>query len=299
MSQTEFFAFVEGVNIDGYVHGGNCDRALSPIGVGYRLSPADELPGEGGGKTRLKKYYEYLDGRSSLVTNFKGKTTVVVFFLDKDVDDQLGLLISTPHVIYTQFYDVENHVFDEGNVAEAVGAACSLPPNWCREEFGPQGAWQAAAAGLWIDWTRLCFLAKVLKVPGAVNYGRPSPLNTPSHEPADPMLAAKHEGDLRSSYRSATPDHDWHSARSTVETAYSIGNWDNIFKGKWYAQILSSQIQANCPNRIDIKNLAASLVKHVAATMSFASAWSISVQKAVESLALLNGLGAAQGDSAS
>lgn len=296
MSQTEFFAFVEGVHVDGHVHGGNCDRALTPLGIGYRVSPADDLPGDGGGKTRLRSYYEHLRDSSSLVTDFKGKTTIVAFFMDKDIDDRLGVLISSPHVFYTDFYDVENHVFHEGDVATAVGSACSLPPNWCREEFGSSGIWQEVAARLWIEWVRLCFAAKLLKIPGAVNYRRPSPLNDPSHHLADPELVAFHQGNaLAGVLPSIVSRRDWQSARAVVDGEYATGNWDAVFKGKWYACILGSQLLANSPNKIDSKHLVASLVKHVAATMKFDSAWSISMQKRVRSLAVGHGLGKPRG----
>lgn len=299
MSQTPFFAFVEGVNVDGYVHGGNCDRALHPLGVEYRISPANELPGSGGGKTRLKSYFDYLHDRSSLATSFKGKTTVVAFFMDKDVDDRLGLLIRSPHVIYTDYYDVENHVFDEGDVSAAVGSACSLPPNWCRGEFGSIGEWQSRAAKLWLEWVRLCFLAKILRVPGAMNYGRPSPLNNPSHGPSDPTLASNHEGDLlRAARTRGVTDVEWVAARESVDAEYAAGDWDRVFKGKWYAHILGAQVRANSPHCIDTKHLDASLVKHVAATMSFRSEWSLSVQGSIRSLASSHGLNLSQQDPA-
>ncbi|WP_157846996.1 hypothetical protein [Streptomyces achromogenes] len=294
MSRIPVFAFVEGVNVDGYVHGQNCDRALSPLGVEYRLAPANEIPGDGGGKTRLKAYYSYLMENGSLVTSFKGKVTVTLFFMDKDVDDRLGLLINSPHVLYTWFYDVENHVFHEGDVAEAVGASCSLAPNWCRQEFGGRGSWQEFAARLWIEWVRLCFAAKTLKISGAANYGRPSAVNPTPHLPADDQLVAAFSAKLKSdAQQDGTSERRWNEARGIVDSEYSTGSWDKVFKGKWYAHILSSQVLANSPNKIDAKHLSASLVKHVAATMQFDSAWSLAMQQQIQKLAIANGLCAA------
>ncbi|MCI3931966.1 hypothetical protein [Streptomyces sp. AN091965] len=291
MSRVPMFAFVEGVNVDGYVHGTNCDRALRPLGVEYRVAPADELPGTGGGKTRLKSYYSHLAENGSLVTDFKGKATVVLFFLDKDVDDRLGLQVDSPHVLYTWFYDVENHVFHEGDVAEAVSSSCSLAPNWCRQEFGGRGSWQEMAARLWMEWVRLCFAAKTLKISGAANYGRPSAVNSAAHLAADAALVAGYSSKLQSDAQKAgIADRDWGEAFTVVDSEYSSGCWDKVFKGKWYAHILSSQILANCPNKIDAKHLTASLVKHVAATMKFDSPWSLAMQQAIQNLAVSHGL---------
>ncbi|MEU0340048.1 hypothetical protein ABZ092_13910 [Streptomyces bobili] len=291
MSRVPLFAFVEGVNVDGYVHGTNCDRALSPLGIGYRLAPADELPGAGGGKSRLKSYYSHLAEGGSLVTNFKGKVTVVLFFMDKDVDDHLGLLIDSPHVLYTWFYDVENHVFHEGDIAEAVGSGCSLAPNWCRGEFGNRGSWQEIAAMIWVDWARLCFAAKSLKISGAANYGRPSAVNPSAHLPADTTLVTAYSTKLKSDAQQAGIDEaQWNEIIAVVDSEYATGSWDKVFKGKWYGHILSSQVLANCPNKIDSKHLAASLVKHVAATMKFDSPWSLAMQHKIQDLAVSHGL---------
>lgn len=291
MSRVSFFAFVEGITVDDHVHGTNCDRALSPMGIEYRLSPADELPGSGGGKSRLRSYFCHLAERNQLVTTFKGKTTVVVFFMDKDIDDQLGTLIDSPHVLYTWFYDVENHVFHEGDIAEAVSSSCSLPPNWCREEFGKRGSWQESTARNWIDWVRLCFTTQLLKIPGAANYGRPSAINPTPHLPADSGLATRLAEKLQSeALRIGISSARWAEAASIVDSQYSNGLWDKVFKGKWYGAILKSQVLAKCPNKIDSRALASSLVRHVATTMTFDSAWSMATQQRIQELAASHGL---------
>lgn len=211
--------------------------------------------------------------------------------MDKDVDDQLGLLIDSPHVLYTWFYDVENHVFHEGDVAEAVGSGCSLAPNWCREEFGGRGSWQEITARLWVEWVRLCFAVKSLKISGAVNYGRLSAVNPTPHLSADPVLVAAYATKLKSEAQQAgITEKQWDEIMDAVDSGYSTGNRDKFFKGKWYGHILSSQVLANCPNKIDSKHLVASLVRHVAATMEFNSPWSLAVQKKIQDLAVSHGL---------
>ncbi|MER6359858.1 hypothetical protein [Kitasatospora sp. NPDC001527] len=293
MSSIEFFAFVEGVNVDGFVHGMNCDRALAAMHVSYRVSPADQLPGDGGGKTRLSSYFEFLKENSALANEFKGKKTVVAFFMDKDLDDRIGRSIASDHVLYTDFYDVENHVFHEGDVARAVAAACSLPPNWCREEFGDKGSWQELAARLWCDWVRLCYASQMLGVSKESNYGRPSPLNPVPHGPSDEIITAQFEAKSHAAARKATGGscNSWHMRRNDVNTAYDTGRWDEVFKGKWYGPILASHILARSPNRVDKMHLAASLVKQVAATMNFDSPWAISTQGRLKKLASSHGLG--------
>ncbi|MEV7934957.1 hypothetical protein AB0O82_02280 [Kitasatospora sp. NPDC088264] len=283
MSSIQVFVYVEGTNVDGYVHGTNCDRALGPMHITYRVVPAKQLPGDAGGKSRLVNYFSFLRENGALSSIFKGKATVALFFMDKDVDDKCGKLLESDNVIYTKFYDVENHVFHEGDVAAAVAAACSLPPNWCRDEFGTCGAWQKKVAMGWRQWTALCFAAQATNSNKEANYGRPSPLNPVAHEIHDPASAESYELKAHKAARAACDGScdDWHAAREYVGQAYETGRWDEVFKGKWYAPILEKQVLARAPHQVDSKHLAASLVRHVAQTMRFDGDWAESVQQTV------------------
>lgn len=104
-----------------------------------------------------------------------------------------------------------------------------------------------------------------------------------------------HEESMRqAALSSSVSERAWINAEKVVEFEYDNENWDSIFKGKWYGYLLASQIEASAPNRIDTKHLAASLVKHVAASMGFDSAWSIRVQASIVALASAHGLGVTQ-----
>ncbi|MGY9064612.1 hypothetical protein [Streptomyces sp. CAS3] len=293
MSSTEFFAYVEGNHTDGYVHGTNCDNALTSIKVSYEVIPANRLPGgDSGGKTRLKEFFEELKRSGALAGTFQGKTTVVVFFMDKDVDDATGSLISSNHVFYTEFYDAENHVFHEGDVARAVASACSLPPNWCRATFGDKGLWQENAARNWIDWVKLCFSSKISRMASETNYGRPSPINDPPHGPVNEEALSGLEKKLHKKLRANCNDSctSWVSSRQRVDTLYKLRQWDQVFKGKWYAHILAAEVTARAPYAIDTKHLASTLVKQVASTMTFTSLWAKQTQARIASLASAAGL---------
>ncbi|WP_162637280.1 hypothetical protein [Streptomyces griseorubiginosus] len=294
MSSTEFFAYVEGSHTDGYVHGTNCDMALTSMKVSYEVIPANRLPGAGncGGKSRLKSFYEELRQAGALSGTFQGKTTVVVFFMDKDVDDAVGTLISSDHIIYTDFYDVENHVFHEGDVASAVASACSLPPNWCRATFGAAGLWQANAARNWIDWVKLCYTSKVSRVATEANYGRPSPINNPPYSPVDSQGLQALERKLHAKIRTNSNGScaDWVSSRQAVENLYGTNQWDRVFKGKWYAHILAAEVTTRAPYPIDTKHLAVTLAKQVAGTMKFNSTWVKQTCAKITNLAAAAGL---------
>lgn len=285
VSRRNFFVFVEGTNIDGYVHGKNCDIALEELGIDYEIVPAACLPGDGSGKSRLLTYYETLNNKGALISRFADQTTVSVFFMDKDVDDHKGSTIISDHIIYTEYYDVENHVFAEGDVATAVSVGCSLSPRWARQAFGDRGKWQQQMSALWMSWVKLCFASNLLAIRNESNYGRPSPLNSPYHYPPAADLVLAMEIQSHKGARSADGNcRSWCAARATVDGLYLNGRWDEVFKGKWYAEILASHVREIAPTPIDRKALATVLLKQVAATMTFGSSWCREVQNRVRGL---------------
>ncbi|MFJ3775025.1 hypothetical protein ACIPX0_25350 [Streptomyces sp. NPDC090075] len=291
MSQSQFFVFIEGKNSDGFVHGSNCDRALADIKVSYEMIRSDQIGGTGSGKTRLLSHFKSLSDANLLINNFKGKMTASVFFMDKDLDDFHGTIVKSDHVIYTQFYDVESHIFAEGDIRLAVSATCNLSPQRVRQELPAAGAWQSRIARYWQEWVRLCFVANTLRLEGEANYGRPSPLNPKPYEPPDPELVKAFELRSHKLARRIGPNgcQDWTAGRVLVDQLYASNRQDEIFKGKWYAEILARFLFDLDPE-IDKRALAVTLVKQMAITMKFESAWSRDVQSRVQSLAIAAGI---------
>src|ERR1043165_5845722 len=125
MSNVKVFVFVEGWS-DRYFYDKICNATLRSKGMPYQIVLAQELPSTTGGKTALLDFYSYLNRYSSLLNDFQGKRTFALFFLDKDIDDLLKKTKKSPHIVYTQYYAVENHIIAHANLVEAIGAAASL-----------------------------------------------------------------------------------------------------------------------------------------------------------------------------
>ncbi|MGW9244689.1 hypothetical protein [Streptomyces badius] len=291
MSQAQFFVFVEGKYSDTFVHGSNCDLALTPLGVQYEVIRSDQISGSGSGKTRLLAHYEMLRMNGQLADKFKGKTAVAVFFMDKDLDEIHGRQVTSDHVIYTAFYDVENHIFAEGDIRHAVAAACNIDPQRVRQELPSGQEWQTQVALYWQDWVRLCFAANILKFHGEANYGRLSPVNPKPYGPPEKTSVARYTHRSHALARQVCPNgcQDWELARAQVDTLYNAGRHNEIFKGKWYSEILSRWL-IDFDSDIDTRALAATLVKQVASTMKFDSPWSQGVQEKVRNLAINAGI---------
>jgi len=133
LSSVPIIVFVEGKNFDKYFYGAICKLVFTEK---YEIRLAEEIPlinNQGvtkfaGGKQPLISWFEYLKRKSALIANFMDKKQVVVFFRDKDVDDLLGKLIISPHFIYTKYYNIENHIFVEGDLNKAAAVIASHDP---------------------------------------------------------------------------------------------------------------------------------------------------------------------------
>ncbi|MFF5443188.1 hypothetical protein [Streptomyces achromogenes] len=290
MSQSQFFIFIEGKNSDGFVHGNNCDKALADLKIQYELIRSDQIGSDGRGKTRLISHFKLLSDSGLLINNFKGKVTASVFLMDKDLDDFRGSQIDSDHVIYTHFYDVENHIFNEGDLQRAISAACNLAPQRVRQGFPDASTWNMRITKYWQEWVRLCFTANMLRLDGEANYGRPSPLNPVPYAPPHSKLVKEFES---RSHKMARQVHsgscqEWWDGRMQVDALYEDGRQDEIFKGKWYAEVLARYLMDLDPD-VDKRALASVLVRQMASTMTFDSKWSREVQSRVRKLAVSAG----------
>src|SRR5579864_8720674 len=122
MSTAAVFVLVEGREVDQYFYGEICRSVCSAAGLSFEVYPSDCFS-ESGGKSALIGLYKYLEGKGSLALREADRNFFCIFFMDKDVDDILCELISSPHIVYTPFYNVENALFRWGDLIKAAAVA--------------------------------------------------------------------------------------------------------------------------------------------------------------------------------
>jgi hypothetical protein len=276
LSATQLFVFVEGQCNDPYVYTKICEAVCRPKGVAYEYRIARELPGGTGGKNALIQFCKHLRRKKLLVNDFKGKQTAVIFFLDKDIDDILRTQIKSPHVVYTQYYDIENHLFASGDLAEAAAAAASFDKGQIARAIGDYGQWRARTAAAWKDWIKLCVFSKKRNVPGEYNYRVSSRINNPLNGPTDPHALTVRMAQLQTA--TGLPTNKFKRAfervSKLVDALFIRGDHDRIFKGKWYAALLSEEIKSVAMGRpYNSHNLADRLLTGLALTVSFNDPW--------------------------
>jgi hypothetical protein len=237
---------------------------------------ASQLPGGGaGGKTVLVGFFKYLRRTHNLCTQLQGKRTAAVFFLDKDIDDLLGRLLRSDYCIYTEHYHVENYFFREGDLASAAGAAASLGPELMEPAIGDAEAWRRRQADLWRDWVKLCVLAQTKRIRCQSNYGVTSQINNPLNAATDP--AALGDRLLQMQTASGLTAAAFQSARrstsSRVDRLYQQRQHDRVFKGKWYAPLMESEVRNIAAGEPIQANFAHRLMGAVALAVDYDGPW--------------------------
>jgi hypothetical protein len=248
----EVLVFVEGDNVDPYFYDEITKRVCLEANKTYRLCRSYEIDGENGGKETLLSYFKYLRDKSSLIDSFKGKKTLSVFFLDKDIDDLLRRKISSAHIVYTKNYDAESHVFTDGDLIKAVATATSATIQEAANLLGGnQQQWKNDITNIWKEWIKLCVFAAKKNINHVTNYGVTSRINNPLFSPTDQALYVAQLASVKnkSNLTDAQFNRAYRRISNFVDRVYGRGEQDTIFKGKWYSTLVEEIIRSNVRHR--------------------------------------------------
>lgn len=274
VSNNSVFILVEGKKVDPYFYGSIARDVCLSKGITWSTRIAAEISGHGGGKEVLLSLFEYLRNRSALFEDFKGKKMVVIFFLDKDVDDILRTTRRSSHVVYTIYYDVYNHLFAEGDISKGLAAAASLDPHFIESQIPDCQVLRRQLAEQWKDWVKLCLFTAKKKVNCQSNYRLTSQINVPACGPLDP---ARHEGQLQGlKRRLKLTDRQFNRSfkrvSELVDGHYSDGRHDCVFKGRWYCHLFADYTR-RLDATADCNGLADRLPSTIASNLDFGKPW--------------------------
>lgn len=274
MSATELFAFVEGKDTDPFFY----DRVVRPIceaaGIACDILRSDFITGTGG-KATLLELHDYLRTADSL-KQVGATRKWCVFFLDKDVDGVIGRLISSPHIVYTPVYSVENILFIHGELVIAAAAASSLEMEKIRAKIPDANDWRRQKAEHWKEFLILSLLSHKLRINCDCHYGRnTSPLNAPAEAPTDRHRAVAITAELqeRSGLPAAKFDLKLRSVRRYVACIYRKGLHDSLFNGRWYLEFLRREINSAAGGRRHNNPATATLTTALTLTLDFEAPW--------------------------
>lgn len=288
ISRHSLFGIVEGKDTDSFFYGTLLGQVSKKVNLTYQIKRARELPAQAGGKPALVSFYKYLRAQKKLVMTTRGKPTIVIFFLDKDVDDLLHNKIRSSHVIYTKYYDVQNYLFVHGDIVKALSAAGSVDEQELKEAALLQGNWCLWAAQRWKEWIVLCLLCQLHQVRIA-NYSVVSRINRPLNGNADANLKAAAIEDIRQQlgWTTSKMQHELSRIEKTVNKLFRKGLHDVVFKGKWYAIILEHDFRdAFNGQDLAFSGVADRIKVTLPMTMNFTKTWASDFTRPIEKIVL-------------
>jgi hypothetical protein len=285
MSRAKIFVFVEG-QTDRYFYDEICKNVLIPVGIDYEICLSQEIPKNTPGKTGLLAFFKHLKRVSSLEDDFKGKKTISVFYLDKDIDEILGKSKESDHLIYTKYYNLENYFFIYGDLVQATAAAVALDTASVQHRLGSNNVWRRRVAENWKDWVKLCVYSKKHNINYDCNYGVHSRINNP-YDPVD-ALTYNHRLAMLEIRTGMTPvgfRRSFNCISRKVDNLYDVNQFDIVFKGKWYAVFLIEDVKIIAAGRAyESQSLADKVKSCLQLTIDFSDNWAEHLK---EPLALL------------
>lgn len=275
MSTLQVFVFVEGKDCDPFFYASICATIRQP-GFFREICTADRISANSGGKQAVIGFFSYLRNRKKLTSTLGGKSTAAIFYVDKDVDDVQRIQKRSPHIVYTEYYDVQNYIFEHGDLLRGAAAAASVDPAILSPVLANPSAWCAQKAGNWREWIALCLCVLKVGINFEANYGITSRIQTRPCGALDSNLYNALVGQLQQKSRLPLDAFQQRLGQvaTRVDRYYLEGQHHRIFKGKWFTNIMSDEIDQLMNGRTyDNKGLARRLPSAIAATLDFTAAW--------------------------
>lgn len=245
MSATRVFIFVEGRHTDVFFYGELSRAVCDGVGLEREIVRADRVS-DSGGKQSLLGLYRYLEVADSLTGRSIGTESWCLFYLDKDVDDILGRVVLSPHIVYTPCYTVENALFMYGDLIRAMAAASSLDAADLTRRIPDKIAWAREKATAWREFVALCLFSQKYGIHTDCTYKcNSSPLHGGGAETvADRLQARKVELQQRSGLTAEQIERKFRAVLRLIDRIYRKNQHESVFNGKWYVPLLMQEIEA-------------------------------------------------------
>ncbi|MFJ8362760.1 hypothetical protein [Streptomyces sp. NPDC093984] len=281
ISQDSLFVIVEGKDLDARFYDRICGSSAKVEAAGYQVWLAEQLKDDvtgvaAGGKKAVLAHFEFFKASGKLtVTSSSGKRSMA-FMVDRDNEDVSGGKKRSPHVIYTDMFDVEAEVFIRGSDQEALAGILSLDSASVSQLVTDLSGWVMDLADAWREWITLCVIAKATGAGCDVGFGRESWVNNPKYGAVEAVkLAAAAQKVATSTRRSATEYSAISSrVRRRINSCYSKGHGYRLIKGKWLAPYLMHRVKSHFGSApVSYKSVEDSLARAYLAACDFREMW--------------------------
>lgn len=249
MDEISIFLVTEGKDNDPYVYSKLLENNLEG-NIRYEVIRIEkiDLTGLGinkgsSGKQPIKTLYHHLKRLHQL----KGRLGVDKYYsilaMDKDLDDIKQTIIEDEHVLYTPSYDIEGLLVKKSDLLEIVCAAGCIDKPTADREITLKT--QQEIMQNWSHWAALCFANDILHIGHSVGF-TPSRINTPYHNSTNLIEWENYKKSiLELAISKGISESILDSAISDGLRLAKSSNAYSIFKGKWFINIIASDIRDN------------------------------------------------------
>ncbi|MFD1155328.1 hypothetical protein ACFQ2U_13005 [Undibacterium aquatile] len=294
ISRNKLFAYCEGKNIDPFFYGQLLNKACKNESIEYVVNRANQIDSKTGGKEALKKLFYALKRKKSLKSKFKGKEFNILFFMDKDADCVLKKRIRSDHVIYTELYSVENYIYKYGKLRRAIAISACLDEPIVSTHFSCSKTWVEQKALLWKEWITLCLFSQIYSVNSGCTYGRISIINdsdtckllcnTNRNLYNEQVTRIKNEFLRKTNLQPFEFELKFKRVEMLVEKKIKEKILFSLFKGKWCANILESEVKDLHSQEINLDNLGKRIESTLLATLDFSDDWALYFFRKIEKI---------------
>jgi hypothetical protein len=245
VTSARVFAFVEG-RLDRPFFDRVLSRVCGADGPEYRVYAMKELPGATGGKQALINRFREFRKKGLLACTTFGKPMVCIFFADKDADDFTRSKLRSRHLLYSPTYDLEGHLFNDGDLTRALADSCGITADQARQLIPDPTAWLRKAAGDWRDWITLCLVSQAAAVNCGCTFDRVSQVNVDPLAGPDPAQVVAFKTKLAASIGITTQQLEarFQQAGRSVDKSIDDGQPLRYFKGKWLSHLVQRYLEA-------------------------------------------------------
>ncbi|GAA2227784.1 hypothetical protein GCM10010413_24450 [Promicromonospora sukumoe] len=180
MGGRRIWLIVEGIGHDVYFYERVLDASDRIVAAGHDVRDASSIKFEGstaGGKQRLLAMHDFYKKRGELRQIVDGEEKLLFFALDRDLDGITGNMRRSPHLLYTDYRDVEAEIFARGDMEEALAATLGLTHNEAWEAAQHVGEPLTKLASVWLEWTIICCIVTSLRIGVGISSGKISTVN--------------------------------------------------------------------------------------------------------------------------
>jgi hypothetical protein len=237
---------------------------------------AQELT-DGNGKAALLSMCQLLASKKAFNSTFQGKTTRVVVFLDKDIDDLLGIAHDSPFVIYTEHYTLENYLILHSDLVQAVANAAKLDIDSVRARIPADSfEWSQGVATLWKDWIHYCIFVNLYHIGYPTYKSDTSEFNNPPYQSTDYRSADKayEQAFTKSNLSQKDFDANFEYVTQKLDTIFQEKKHNSVFNGKWYFNFLAYDAAIAAGSRqFDKKDLPFRICDCLLSSLNFQQPW--------------------------